>query len=192
MHAHAPRKRNAAASRRRILDATRHAFSETGYSHTGIRDISAAAGTSSTLLLRYFGSKAGLYEAALRDAMPADRLCNVSQEELLDQFPNKMIDHETSIQPLLMIAMASGAPEAAEVSARVFSELGVGQIADALKGRDTRLRALQISMLSFGMAFMLRHLPFNDLTEEDRTRARDWYVSQVRSLMRDPGPGTPN
>jgi len=184
MHANVPRKRNAEASRRRILVAAKRAFSETGYSHTGIRDIAAAAGTSSTLLLRYFGSKAGLYEAALRDSMPTDRLSERTQDELFEIFALKMIEHETAIQPLLMIAMASGAPEAAEISARVFSELGVGQVAGMLDGEDTRLRALQISMLSFGMAFLLRHLPMNDLSSEDRERARDWYIAQVNALMR--------
>lgn len=189
MHANAPRKRNAEASRRRILEAAKRAFSETGYSHTGIRDISSAAGTSSTLLLRYFGSKAGLFEAALRDAMPTDRLSKLTQDDLLELFPHTMIEHDTSIQPLLMIAMASGAPEAAAISARVFSELGVGHVADLLEGDDTRLRALQISMLSFGMAFLLRHLPISDLTSDDRERARAWYIAQVNKLLRPEQPG---
>ena len=64
-----PRRRNARLTRAQILAAAQQAFSTVGYSQAGIRDIAEMVGVSSTILLRYFGSKAGLFEAALLDIL---------------------------------------------------------------------------------------------------------------------------
>ena len=67
-----PSKGDAGATRARILAAAKQVFSKRGYSECGIRDIARELGLSSTILLRYFGSKAGLFEAALRDALRSE------------------------------------------------------------------------------------------------------------------------
>ena len=53
-----PAKGDAAATRARILAMAQQVFSKRGYSESGIRDIAGELGLSSTILLRYFGSKA--------------------------------------------------------------------------------------------------------------------------------------
>jgi len=65
-----PKRRNAPKTKAKILAASQEAFAELGYSQAGIRDIAAIAGVSSTLLLRYFGSKPALFRsrADRRDA----------------------------------------------------------------------------------------------------------------------------
>jgi len=66
------RRRNAADSRQRLLDAARKLFAERGYERSTIRDIGEQAGLDSTLIARYFGSKAALYLEAMRTDFAAE------------------------------------------------------------------------------------------------------------------------
>lgn len=72
-----PRKRDAAASRKALLDAARTLFGERGYDRTTLRDIGERAGVDAALVARYYGNKAGLYLAAIeedgQDAVAARR-----------------------------------------------------------------------------------------------------------------------
>jgi AcrR family transcriptional regulator len=61
-----PRRRDAAGSRKRLLDAAGELFAERGYEGTTVRDIGNRAGVDPTMIARYFGGKAQLYLAALR------------------------------------------------------------------------------------------------------------------------------
>ena len=60
-----PRPRNAGASRQALLDAAQQLFGQNGFERTTIRDIGERAGVDHALIVRYFGSKADLYIAAL-------------------------------------------------------------------------------------------------------------------------------
>lgn len=66
----APRRRNAAETRERLLSAAEELFAERGFERTTIREVGQQAGVDSTLIARYFGSKAELYLAALRRNQP--------------------------------------------------------------------------------------------------------------------------
>ncbi|HSA50977.1 MAG TPA: TetR family transcriptional regulator [Yinghuangia sp.] len=62
-----PRRRDAAASRKALLDAARALFGERGYDRTTLRDIGERAGVDAALVARYYGNKAGLYLAAIEE-----------------------------------------------------------------------------------------------------------------------------
>ena len=47
-----------------ILDAARSLFATRGYEQTTIRAVAAQAGIDASMVMRYFGSKAGLFAAA--------------------------------------------------------------------------------------------------------------------------------
>lgn len=175
--------RNADATRARILEAAQQAFSETGYSHTGIREIARRAGISSTLLLRYFGSKAGLFEAALRDAIPVSSTLLWEREEYGMRLAAALLDTANRVRPPQMIVLASGDPEAAEIAARVTSERAIGPLAEWLGGEDGRRRALSIAMLATGFVTYARQLPL-DLPAAERTQLQSWFADQVGALIR--------
>lgn len=65
-----PRRRNAADSRQRLLEAAVELFAERGYHQTTVREVGQRAGVDPALIARYFGSKADLYLAALRRDLP--------------------------------------------------------------------------------------------------------------------------
>jgi len=67
------RRPGESGTRAAILEAARAAFAETGYDRATIRGIAAEAGVDPALVLHYFGSKEGLFEAALElPVRPAD------------------------------------------------------------------------------------------------------------------------
>jgi AcrR family transcriptional regulator len=62
-----------AGTRRTILDAARKTFAARGYEQTTIRAVAAQAGIDPSMVMRYFGSKAGLFAAAaVRNIDPPD------------------------------------------------------------------------------------------------------------------------
>jgi AcrR family transcriptional regulator len=67
------RRPGESGTRAAILEAARAAFAETGYDRATIRGIAAEAGVDPALVIHYFGSKEGLFEAALElPVRPAD------------------------------------------------------------------------------------------------------------------------
>lgn len=183
-----PRKRDAAATRARILEAAQRAFSETGYSHTGIREIARMAGTSSTLLLRYYGSKAGLFEAALTAAMPVEAVFAHPRETIGRALAEALLDPANAIRPPLMIALAAGDPEAAAIAARVFEARSVAPVAAWLAGPHGRARALEMAMLATGLVSYLRQLPLPGPTEAERAHIVDWFARAMQDIV-SPAPG---
>lgn len=178
-----PRKRDALATRARILEAAQVAFSETGYSHTGIREIARRAGTSSTLLLRYFGSKAGLYEAALTAAMPIAEVISGPREKLGETLARSLLDPARAIRPPLMIALASGDPEAAAIAARVFERQSIAPLAEWLGPPDAGVRSLEIAMLATGLVFYLRQLPLGKDMLAGQKQVADWFAAAVQAIV---------
>ena len=178
-----PRKRDAQASRARILEAAQRAFSETGYSDTGIRDIAKLADTSSTLLLRYFGSKAGLFEAALIEAVPVGTVLAHPRERFGDELAASLLDPGNQIRPPLMIALASGDSEAAAIAARVMEERSIAPLAAWLGGPDGRARALEIAMLSTGLVTYARQLPLRPMAEDERSHIAEWFAGAVQAIV---------
>ena len=60
-------------TRRTILEAARATFATRGYEQTTIRAVAAQAGIDPSMVMRYFGSKAGLFTAAsTMDLHPPD------------------------------------------------------------------------------------------------------------------------
>ncbi len=178
-----PRKRDAAATRARILEAGQRAFSETGYSHTGIREIARMAGTSSTLLLRYYGSKAGLFEAALTASMPIETVFAFPRETMGRGLAEALLDPANAVRPPLMIALAAGDPEAAAIAAKVFEAHTLEPIAQWLGGAHTRARALEMAMLATGLVSYLRQLPLRPASEEERQHIVDWFSNAVQAIV---------
>ncbi len=103
----APRRRDADATRAAILEAAKAQFARSGYDHTGLRDIAAAAGCDVALIKRYFGGKEGLFTEALKASFHPDRL--------------KAWDRATF--PRDVAAMMAGSPHAAEAQTQSFQFL---------------------------------------------------------------------
>jgi AcrR family transcriptional regulator len=64
-------------TRRAILEAARGAFAARGYEQTTIRAVAAESGIDASMVMRYFGSKAGLFAAASTTDLEVPNLIRV-------------------------------------------------------------------------------------------------------------------
>jgi AcrR family transcriptional regulator len=69
-----PRRRDAAASKERLLAAAAELFSDRGFDQTTARDLGELADVDPALIARYFGGKAQLYVAVLEAETDVDSL----------------------------------------------------------------------------------------------------------------------
>ncbi|MGB8649353.1 MAG: helix-turn-helix domain-containing protein, partial [Mycobacteriales bacterium] len=80
-------------ARDNLLAAASVLFAERGYDRTTTRDVAERAGVDATLIARYFGSKAGLYLAALQaelgDGPPPDLLSPGRMAALLGRLEDR-------------------------------------------------------------------------------------------------------
>lgn len=178
-----PRKRNAPRTRAAILAAAQKAFSTLGYPQAGIREIAALAGVSSALLIRYYGSKAGLYEEALTDAMRMVGLQDQSRERFGARLATLFFDPSLEFSAPAMVALATGDAEAREIATRVTEEMVIGPLTQWIGGPDARSRATRIVMLSTGFVMYSRQVPLVPVGQQADPVMRKWLESNLQALV---------
>ncbi|MGE0008058.1 MAG: TetR family transcriptional regulator [Parvibaculaceae bacterium] len=149
--------RKSDATRARIIEAARERFRKEGYERTTIRKVARDAGIDPALVMRYFESKRGLFDAAMTVELripdlgghPRDRL----GEALITHFLNRWEEPDDDSLQLLLRSSASN-EEAAERLRLVFREQIVGMVA-RLRGGETDARdiAALIATQTVGLAY---------------------------------------
>src|SRR3954453_22089040 len=76
------RRERAERTRAAILRAARERFAADGYEGTTIRAVAAAAGVDPSMVMRYYGSKQGLFAAAAEFDLALPDLSQVPAERL--------------------------------------------------------------------------------------------------------------
>lgn len=178
-----PKRRNAEQTRIKILAAAQKAFSELGYAHAGIREIAAIADVSSTLLLRYFGSKAGLFEAAFTDAIRMDELLKNGKEGFGARLAKVFLNTDIEITPPSMIGLSTHDPEARAIVTRVIEEHMLPPLVKWLGAPDARTRVLGIMLLSTGFVEYTRQLPDLFATRGADKKFAKWFAQSVQAIV---------
>jgi AcrR family transcriptional regulator len=180
------RPRDAETTRTRILAAARQCFSQTGYGATGIRDIAAVAGVSYTLIGRYFGSKAGLLEAAIIDTIRIDPVLAVDRASFGANLARLIIKNLTDDHPTAMTILAASDPAGRAIALRLVEEHVIGPLADWLGGPQAHDRAVAITMLGGGFVTYTRQLPLvSGPIATDHPLAL-WLASAVQQIVDQP------
>lgn len=165
----APRqRRNAPATKRRIVAAAQRLFATRGYAHTRLRDIAEAAGVAVSLLPQHFGSKADLFETALTEAMAVSRVLEVPDAELASALIEHGLTDEDDIRLPAMLILSIGEPDASDISGRVVRELVIPGLADRLGPPDAHERATEIVMITTGFLIYARQLPVGGVSATTR------------------------
>lgn len=175
------RQRDAPRTKAKILTAAQQAFAELGYARAGIREIAAIADVSSTLLLRYYGSKAGLFEAALIDAVSPGDLFAAPRAQFGAHVAAMLSRTELDIKPPPMIAMAVGDEEAREIATRVALEHAITPLAKWLGGADAKGRATRIMILAVGFVMFTRQIPLSGARIDKRHAA--WLADSLQAIV---------
>jgi len=162
-----------AGTRRAILQAARAAFAAHGYDQTTIRAVAAAAGIDASMVMRYFGSKAGLFAAAvtvdlvipdLRD-VPAGQRGEVLTRSLVARWEDPARDDE-----LIMLLRTAVNSEAVAAQLQAVLSQQVLEVVAALGVADASERAGYIQAQLLGLAlcrYILRLEPLASLATAD-------------------------
>jgi AcrR family transcriptional regulator len=162
------------ATRRTILDAARAIFASRGYEQTTIRAVAAQAGIDASMVMRYFGSKAGLFTAAATISLEPPDLRSVPArrrgELLVRHFVERWESSPTADTMVLLVRAAMTDDAVAAQLQATFSELIAEPVA-ALGDEDADRRSALIAAQLLGLTvsrYILRleplaSLPINDL-----------------------------
>jgi|SRR5579875_2777654 len=196
-----PRRRDAAETRRRLLHAGRRRFALHGYERTTLRQIAADAGVNLALIKRYFGSKEGLFEAALAAApeQPTgfdgiagdrDRLAEVLSHELSAKaWP------ETGENPVLLLLRTTGDPRSDALRRQGIQDyterlLRAAGYEGTEPDRDTLLRAYLVLALGAGVAALRAATGAQPLSGATAEELRGPLTDALAALL--PPPATPS
>ena len=179
-----PRPRNADRTREDILRAACHAFSVHGYAQATVRQIASDAGINVALVLRYFGSKERLFEAALLESLNIGRLIEGERNAFGDRLARLLTDASgDSPNPLAMMLLATSDTAARAVTLERLTTHVTAPLARWLRGRNARERAVRITMLSSGYLTYHLLLPVADRSATDVSATREWLANALQDQV---------
>ena len=184
----AVKKRDAEATRERILECAKQLFSEKGYDPTSTREIAACAGVNSALVARYFGSKKELFkEAVLPEFDISDMVTLDTQDlahnvaELFARKPPK--DH---FDPIAALMRSAGSQEVGDLVQATISDQIIGPISQMLEGEDTEQRAAILFSLLSGFDIFRRTIGVSALNGEAEDKAQRVLELCISHLLSEP------
>ena len=160
-------------TRRAILGAARATFAARGYERTTIRAVAAQAGVDASMVMRYFGSKAGLFTAAVTMDLdiPDLRLVPASDrgELLVRLFINRWEEPPSGDEMIAMLRAGVTSETVAEQLQSVHSQLLTEPIAALGDEHATERGTLIVAqLLGLGLCrYILRFEPLASMPADD-------------------------
>lgn len=180
-----PRPRDAAATRKALLDAATELFAERGFDATTVRDIAERAGANQSLIFRYFGSKAAVFEAvtaragrAQLDSTPADRLLETMLRSMLRDEPGHLRDH-TMVTFLRSLGSRGPAADIAEQLGDDYAAV----LATLTGAADARLRAQLVLAWLVGIRLVRDVSRGEPLASAQTDEVVDLFLTAARTLL---------
>ncbi|OJZ75789.1 TetR family transcriptional regulator [Mycobacterium paraffinicum] len=170
-----PRRRDAGATRARLLGAARELFLARGYSAIGLREVASKAGVDVTLVRRYFGSKERLFAEATEVSENVAEVLDAADDALGQRLIARVLGARRDVDaPLFALLRSSGDPA---VVARLNAQLDAGltrNLAKRITADRPRIRADMVTALLLGIGVqrvLLRKKPM--------ASARDGDIAEV-------------
>jgi AcrR family transcriptional regulator len=177
-------------TRAAILAAAREQFAAVGFQRATIRSIAAAAEIDPAMVMRYFGSKAGLFTAATDIKLGLPVFEGGERSEIAARLTRHFVSlWESKLADEALIASLRNAATDERAAAgvrRIFAEQVAAPLATALGGPDIERRAALIGSQMLGMAlcrYILRIEPLASATPEQLVAALE---PTVRHYLEDP------
>jgi AcrR family transcriptional regulator len=169
------RPRRSDGTRAAILAAARERFAADGYERATIRAIAAAAGIDPSMVIRYYGSKEGLFAAAAEFELRLPDPRGVPRGEFgarLVEFFLQRWEDDDSLQALLRVGATN------EIAAARLRQIFVDQLTPivalaAPTGADVASRAGLVASQMLGIAvtrYVLRLTPVAEMPREQLVR----------------------
>src|SRR6476660_8438012 len=176
-----------------ILRATREHLAAQGYDRTTIRAVAADAGIDPSMVMRYFGNKAQLFDAALGIDLRLPDLTGVPPDQLPRMLVRHYLDRWESdpADDALLVLLRSAVTN--EHAAAQMREIFAAQVAPALTaglGRSVTARQAGLvaaQRLGLGLTRYLLRLPA--ITDLSREQVEDALTPAIRATLELGGGG---
>jgi AcrR family transcriptional regulator len=188
------RRPGAGGTREKILAAARSHFGNVGYEGGTVRGIAATAAVDPALVLHYFGSKEGVFRAAMDFPIdPAEfipRLLAPGLVGLGERLTRFFLDTWDSPagQPLLgLIRSVVGNESAAAIMREFISREVLGRLAKALDVDRPQLRASLAASSLIGLAMLRYVVKLEPLASAPSDQIATWVGPAVQRYLTDSG-----
>src|SRR3954464_7510524 len=160
------RRPGPSTTRDAVLAAARERFAEQGYERARMRDVAADAGVDVALVTYHFGSKEGLFAAALEMPEPmAALMADVLEHGGIDDFGERFLrrvlevwdDPRSGGALVALVRSAMSHPPAAEALREFVQAELLARIAARLGGPDAQKRAALFGSQLIGL-LLYRHV----------------------------------
>ena len=149
------RERNAASTRRAILDAARAAFSLHGFDQAGVREITRAVGVNGSLVNRYFGSKERLFAEAMQIGLGFETFGDGGMDQVARLLADFALEKPANgFDPILTLIRSAPISQAQPVLRDYLSREAVEPLARILGGKDATERASLIVAFLIGVIIL--------------------------------------
>ena len=182
------RRRDAVATRQKIIEAARVHFSLYGFDGAGLREIAKDAGINVALINRYFGSKEGLFEEAVALSLNVDVMLQGSRETFGVRIAEKIRakkfegDEENSN---LSVIRSVGSAKVQSTLKDVLEQRAIKKIADWLGGSHPEQRAALIVSHLLGFDLLFRVVEIDALGLEHADKITDRFAKTLQSYVDD-------
>lgn len=182
------RPRRSDATKAAILAAARARFAGQGYERTTIRAVAADADIDAAMVMRYFGSKEQLFEAALAidlqlpdlAQVPADRVPALLVRHFLDRWEGDPTDDAL----LVLLRSAVTNDRAAARMREIFARQVAPAVAGALPpGADPVPRVALLSAQLLGLALTRYLLRIPAVTALTPRQVEELYAPAVAAVL---------
>jgi AcrR family transcriptional regulator len=179
------RRRNAEATREAIIEAARVRFMSSAYEQVSLRDVAAAAGIDPALVIRYFGSKEGLFERVLTTELASPMSAGTQGGTFGERMAKAAFRDDPShhrFETINTAIWSAASPTAARIVKRDVEERFVKPIAATLEGPDAEIRASLIMALMMGTAILHRMLEVPPLDGDDMSAVVPHLAAAIQKL----------
>ena len=158
-HRRPGRWRSGADSRQRILQTARDLFGRHGYGGTTVRAVATAAGVDPAMVFYFFGTKQGLFSAAIEmsgNVPPAiESIFTAGLDGIGERIVRVLLENldQSDRTPLVMLTRSAPTDDQSEALLREFIDREItDRLAAMLDTPDAALRAGMVNVQILGLA----------------------------------------
>lgn len=181
------RRRDAAATRKAILESAITAFTRRGYDGVGVREIAAGAGVTAMLVNRYFGSKEQLFAEVVDVSFGPQTVIPENPARLARELAARLVDRTTagteSLDPFLLMLNSASNPRAAKIIARGIERRAGRALAAQADGDAAERRATLGLALIAGVWLMRTVLRVDALSDADPERLAEDVERMLAAVL---------